>query len=112
MKTIITAAILLPILAFAQYSFGPTRLDDSQDNSFFYPVLSPRADGNLFCTWASTSDARIGTYGQFISPSGEFTGDRIPYQEVVPGHHGIVCPAKLRVLPLANGGEGRLIFHS
>jgi hypothetical protein len=108
----ILLAVLLPALCIAQYTFGPTRLDDGLDNSFFYPVLSPRADGSLFCTWASLSEARIGTYGQFITPAGEFAGARIPYQEVEPGHNGIVCPAKLRVLPLANGGEGRLIFHS
>src|SRR5262245_10989127 len=110
MRILAALALLLPVLCSAQYTFGPLRLDDELDNSFFYPVLSPRANGNLFCTWASTSDERIATYGQIVSPSGEFVGDRVLYQEVEPGHMGIVCPAKLKVLPLENGGEARLIF--
>lgn len=111
-KHIYLFLLVYPALCLAQYTFGPFRVDDGLDHSFFYPVMNPREDGTLFCTWASTSDERIGTYGQFVTPSGELQGARIPYQEVEPGHMGIVCPAKLKVLPLSNGGESRLIFHS
>lgn len=104
--------ILFPALLFAQVTFGPERLDDMLDVSFFYPVMNPSPAGDLFCTWASSSDARIATFGQHVGYDGQLHGPRLLYQSVVPGDGGVVCPAKLTVLPLTDGSAAQLIFHS
>jgi hypothetical protein len=104
--------LLLPVVALAQVTFGPLRLDDSLDVSYFYPVMNPWPTGDLLCTWASSSDARIATYGQHVGYDGGLIGPRHEYQNVVPGTGGVVCPAKLIVLPHADASQSQLIFHS
>jgi hypothetical protein len=104
--------LLLPTLLFAQVSFGPTRLDDSLDASYFYPVMNLTQQNDLFCTWASSSDTRIATFGQYVGLDGQLGGPRVLYQAVAPGEGGVVCPAKLTVFRGLDGSETQLIFHS
>lgn len=94
---------------FAQYTFGPLRLDDEQDNHFLYPAVTSEPDGNLLYTWASWSPTRLSTCGQRMTPDGDLLGPRIIYEEGVPTQ--TTCPAQATVIKLADGREVQLLAH-
>lgn len=97
-------------MIYAQASFGPTRLDDSLAQNYFYPTLSSGSDGSLLSTWSFFSDSLVGAYGQHMNLGGDWTGARISYDVMMP--QGYLCPPQLTVMPTADGGEIRLINHS
>ena len=105
-------ALLLPAIVFAQYTFGPIRLDDGTDQNYFYPSLSVNPQGQIHSVWSSTSDARIAAFGRAISPDGQTLGPIETYQSVPPGFEGIVCPARLTELILPDQRRAWQLFHS
>ena len=109
MFMLILLLALLPLTAGAQYTFGPVRLDNGEDNLFYYPLIQANA-ADLLCMWASTSDTHLAAYGQRLSLSGNVIGERQTYEDIPVGQ--ATCPASMQFVPLLGGGEIRLLHHS
>ena len=101
--------LLAPLAASAQVSFDPVRLDDSTAISYAIPRIAEDG-GGLSCLWAALSSSVIGGYRRGMSQDGDPLGGIEVLDAVsLPSQS---CPPELMVLPLNDGGEARLAFHS
>lgn len=109
---LVLAVLLLPLIALAQESFDPVRLDDGQGTNYFYPRLQWEG-GSLFCAWSSvlpdTNDGFVRTEGVYATPGGELL-NRETFQEVEFGR--VYCPGELSRLYASDGSHPFLIYHS
>jgi hypothetical protein len=112
LRIVIGLVLLFPTLLIAQNTFGPTRIDDGLDSAHFYPSLFAREVEEVWCTWASVSATRLASFGQRLGSDGEFLGARETFESRVPGQGQVTCPGALQIVPLAGGGEARLLQHS
>jgi hypothetical protein len=101
--------LLMPLALFAQYTFGPVRLDDGTGELYSYSHVRQEPDGGFICTWALGTADVIGTYGQRIAPDGSLVGERICYESRV--NDGFVCGATATIVRCTDGREGQLLHH-
>jgi len=106
---VLLLVLLLPVWACAQPEFGPIRLDDSLDVAYYNPFVDLSAQGDIRFVWSSSSDLRIGLFAQYLALDGSPVGLRLTYEENAPG---TTCAPQMRAVPLSDGGEARLIYHS
>ncbi len=109
MRTVLLGLLLVPLAVWAQFSFDPVRLDNAAGEDYYYPHIE-LADGNLLCTWSSTSETVIAAHGRHVAPDGQLLGTE-NYQEIAQG--GVIwCPANLFLLHAADGSDPYMTFHS
>jgi hypothetical protein len=100
---------LLPLTAEAQVTFGPSRLDDSLAQLFYYPNVASVGDTALRCMWSSQTDATVKVESRMFTLNGAPLGPRV----LLDSANGqFTCPASLAQIPLNSGGAARLVHHS
>lgn len=103
--------VLLPLTAAAQFTFGPLRLDDGEEGTFYYPSVAADGEDTLRCMWSSISELWLSTMGQYIAPNGSALGNRMIYERVPEGGP-YSCSAQISILPLSDGRTAQLVYHS
>lgn len=103
--------LLWPLLAYAQFSFEPIRLDDSLSQSYYHPLIEQSGNGSLLCAWTEEGSYEVrGTYGHRITAQGNLTGDGIVYDEAEPWQWE--CSPKLSIVHPTGSGEIRLFYDT
>ena len=101
---------LLPLTAFAEFTFGPLRLDEGVGASFEYPSVEVVRAESLRCTWGEQRGAAsFSAQGQMLALDGTPQGERIVFRDQI---QQATCAPKMDILPLIGGGEARLFFQS